>query len=265
MLSALTQGSVASIGYDAAGEFAAGYLYGATARVEDKRPYIMDCFTTDNDLNGILDQIMIDYANHDVKSGDDGWIEAQPMFQKAIKNCTEVTGEFKDLSNYAKNISKDTIKARSAKYTTEINQRGENMATSWKNGVYFDAGMYNGEITAYMGLVPNTYSDMLEVDSQRDPDAVPQFNAGWLYGISGQHDEMRNLIVECYKADAKLEDDYFQGMAAYEDGKGKKGDKLFKDAITHFDGAFAGCDPKIISTLKEWNSKISNLHDMKDW
>ena len=184
MLSALMQGTVAAIGDDAAAEFAAGYLWGT--KQEDKRPYIMSCFNTDTDLNNILDQIMTDYSRGDVESGDKRWSDAEPKFQKAIKPCTEVSGEFKDLSDYAKNISKKTIKARADKYKSEINQIGAQMVNSWQSGVYFDAGMFDGQISAYMGLVPNPYPDMLEVDSQRDPEAVPQFTAGWIYGISGQ-------------------------------------------------------------------------------
>ena len=93
---------------DAGAEFAAGYLWGTKA--EDKRPYIMSCFKTDTDLNNILDQIMTDYSRGDVESGDKRWSDAEPKFQKAIKPCSEVSGEFKDLSDYAKNISKKTIK-----------------------------------------------------------------------------------------------------------------------------------------------------------
>ena len=38
------------------------------------------------------------------------------------------------------------------------------MVSRWNTGVYFDAGMYNGQISQYMGLVPNSYPDMVAAD-----------------------------------------------------------------------------------------------------
>jgi len=122
------QGTVAGIADDAAAEFAAGYLWGT--KQEDKRPYIVSCFATDEDLNNILDQIMTDYSRGDVESGDKRWNDAEPKFQNAINPCSEVSGEFKDMSDYAKNISKKTIKARMEKYQAEINQLGGQMVNS---------------------------------------------------------------------------------------------------------------------------------------
>lgn len=129
MLSALLTGTTAAVGVDAGSEFAAGYLWGA--KQEDKRPYIVSCFKTDEDLNDLLDQIFADYAKGDVKSGDDGWTKATPKFKRAMDACSEVSGEFKDLSDYSKNVDRSVVKARAEKYETEINDLGGKMVHSW--------------------------------------------------------------------------------------------------------------------------------------
>ena len=44
-----------------------------------------------------------------------------------MDGCDEVKQEFKDLSDYTDNVSKDTIKKRAKKYEAEINQLGGEM------------------------------------------------------------------------------------------------------------------------------------------
>jgi len=115
------------------------------------------------------------------------------------------------------------------------------------------------------GIIPGMYPLMAGFEDHRDPDAVPQFTAGWLYGISWQQADFRDEIVACYKANNKLEDDYFNGMAAYEAGDSEKGDGLFSDATKYYDDAFGGCDKDVTDALGAWNDKIQALAEIKDW
>jgi len=230
MLSALLTASVSTVGDDAGAEFAAGYLWGVKA--EDKRPYITSCFKTDHDLNNLLDQIMADYAKGDTKHGDAGWEKAKPKFEAAMAPCTDVTGEFEDLDKFAEDVmarpdAKKYIEGREKKYKAEINQLGGEMIARWQSGVYFDAGMYDGQIAQRIGLAPGPYT--LE-DDTRDPMAPAQMTAGWLFGISGQAEEMRDAIIACYKVNDSLTADYYDGMAAYQSGDSKTGDAKFNDA-----------------------------------
>ena len=114
---------------DAGMEFAAGYLWGTKS--EDKRPYIAGCFKTDTDLNDMLDTIMDDYSKGDHKSADKKWSKVNEKFEAALDACDEVKQEFKDLSDYSKNVSRDTIKKRAAKYDAEIKQLGPQMIQAW--------------------------------------------------------------------------------------------------------------------------------------
>lgn len=47
---------------------------------------------------------------------------------------------------------------------------------------------------------------------------VPQMTAGWLFGISYQEIEVRDKLMSCYKHHRELTRDYYDAMAAYEDG-----------------------------------------------
>ena len=257
------QGSAAAIADDAAAQFYAGYLWGAAQ--QDKKQYIAGCFQTDSDLNNLLDEIMNDYAQGDFETGDSKWDDTQPKFDVAIEQCSDVAQEFMDLRSYGNNVAKETIKARADKYKAQIDKISVSLITRWESGQYFDAGMFGGWISQYMGLVPNPYPDVVAVEEQRDPETVPQFTAGWLYGISWQQDDYRDKIVACYKSNNKLEDDYFNAMAAYEAGDQKKGDDLFADAAQYYEDAFSGCDKDITDALGEWNDKLTALGQIKDW
>ena len=79
--------------------------------------------------------------------------------------------------------AKEFIEGRMKKYKNFIDQLGSEMITEWNNGDYRAAGMYDGEIAQYMGLVPNPYNALESIDDM-DPEAPAQFIAGWLYGIS---------------------------------------------------------------------------------
>jgi hypothetical protein len=264
MLSALLTGSVhAAVADDAAAEFAAGYLWGTKA--EDKRPYIVGCFETDKDLNDLVDGIMDDYSKGDVSSADKKWNDAAPKFKKAMSKCDDVKGEFKDLSDYSKNVDKKTIKARTQKYQAEIGQLGGEMVERWQTGVYFDAGMYDGQISQYMGLVPNPYPDMVFADDEQDATAPARMIAGWLFGVSTQEFSFQDEIVDCFTPNDSLTADYYAAMKAFENNDTDTGYKKLDDAKQYYDDAFTKCDKKITDPLSQWTAKRDALAQIKDW
>jgi hypothetical protein len=264
MLSALLTGSVhAAVADDAAAEFAAGYLWGTKA--EDKRPYIVGCFETDKDLNDLVDGIMDDYSKGDVSSADKKWNDAAPKFKKAMSKCDDVKGEFKDLSDYSKNVDKKTIKARTQKYQAEIGQLGGEMVERWQTGVYFDAGMYDGQISQYMGLVPNPYPDMVFADDAQNPEAPAQFIAGWLYGVSTQAFNMQDAIVACYTRNDDLTAAYYDAQAAFVAGDSQTGYSKLNDAKQYYDAFFANCGTDVTDPLTQWSDNIDALAQIDDW
>ena len=220
MLSSLMSASTGALSADAAAQFYAGYVWGVKA--EDKRNDIVACFKNDTDLNDMLDTIMADYKKGDISAGDAEWEKADPHFDVSLQKCTKnsIYDEYKELDKYAKDVlsAKDAdkfLEARYKKYKAMIDQRSGFMIDSWTNGVYFDAGMYNGQINQYMGLVKSPYDDELEADSKRDPMAPGKFLAGWLYGISGRTLDARDAITKCFTANDDLMNDVYDGMEAY--------------------------------------------------
>ena len=132
-----------TVGDDAAAAFAAGYLFGVERG--DKFSYILSCFTTDTELNQILDDIMADYAKGDTKSGDAGWDLAEPRFKIALTPCTDVAAEFNALDQYTQDVlarpdAEDFINARALEYEDIINFEGGEMIYYWNIGNYFYAG-----------------------------------------------------------------------------------------------------------------------------
>ena len=113
------------------------------------------------------------------------------------------------------------------------------------------------------GIEPISSTDALA--SSRDHDAVPQFVAGWLYGITYHEDDLRDEIVACYKKVELLEDDYFEGMAACDDGDTITCTEKFADAAKYYEEAFGSCDDSITDELRKWSEKYADLQTTEDW
>ena len=138
------------------------------------------------------------------------------------------------------------------------------MVERWQSGVYFDAGMYDGQISQYMGLVPNPYTAETEAE-QLDGQAPAQYIAGWLYGISWQQEDLRDKIIACYTENDIITQDYFDGMAAYSKGDTETATAKFNDAGEHYDEAFANCDSSITDVLTQWKTKLTDLEKIDNW
>ena len=270
MLSSLMSASTGALSADAAAQFYAGYVWGVKA--EDKRNEIVGCFKTDTDLNTMLDTIMADYKKGDTKDADSLWEKADPHFAVSLQKCTKdsIYDEYKDLDKYTKDVmnrkdAKDFLEARYKKYKAMIDQRAGFMIDSWTNGVYFDAGMYNGQINQYMGLVKSPYDEELEADKKRDELAPGKFLAGWLYGISGRTLDARDAITKCFTANDDLTNDVYDGMEAYIAGDQSSGDKDWIEARKLFPQALAKCDSDITDALVKWSKKMDEMVHMHDW
>ena len=150
MLSALMNGTV-SLSPDAGAQFYAGYVWGVKA--EDKRNAIVGCFKTDSDLNDMLNNIMADVKSGKISDADDLWEKSESHFDVSLQKCTDgsIYDEWKALDKFSKDVlnSKDAQKILDAnykKFKRQIDLRSGFMSDSWNNGVYFDAGMYYGQI-----------------------------------------------------------------------------------------------------------------------
>ena len=85
----------------------------------------------------------------------------------------EVSADFKKLDDYGKSVSPDIIGARIEKYGYKINLLEDQMTDAWEYDDYYVVGYNDGIVDQYMGVVPNDHSDMVDVEDQRDPEAIP--------------------------------------------------------------------------------------------
>jgi len=99
----------------------------------------------------------------------------------------------------------------------------------------------------------------------RDWTAVPQMTAGWLYGITYQEWEVRDKLMTCFKANNDLTDDYYEAMAAYENGDTSTGDSKFDDAEQYYNDAFGDCEKAVTDALSQWGDKLKNMKSRDDY
>ena len=163
----------------------------------------------------------------------------------------------------------DFLAKRYTEYKAEIDQFSEIMLTRWDNGVYFDAGMYDGYIAQRMGLVESPYNfgyEGGEDGPERDMMGPAQFIAGWLYGVSGQYAEKRDAILECFEPSTDLMNRVYHAMNQYIKGNKDKGDEAWKEAIELYKPALAKCDAEGITTpLEEYRQKMVDMVSDKKW
>ena len=139
--------------------------------------------------------------------------KAGHMYETALVDCSETTDVFEKLQQFQKDVlarpdAEDFIQANIAENKAEFDRNGILEISSWKDGNYFNSGMYTGIVSTLMGLTPSKDSD---------EDLAPaQFVAGWLYGIT--NDDKRDYIMSCYKSDSNLTSTLKEALDAYIDG-----------------------------------------------
>ena len=139
--------------------------------------------------------------------------KAGHMYETALEDCSETADVFEELQQFQKDVlarpdAEDFIQANIAENKAEFDRNGILEISSWKDGNYFNSGMYTGIVSTLMGLTPSKDSD---------EDLAPaQFVAGWLYGIT--NDDKRDYIMSCYKSDSNLTSTLKEALDAYIDG-----------------------------------------------
>jgi hypothetical protein len=255
MLANLFKGVTTTLPAETAAEYYAGYLW--AVKEEDKRDEIVGCFKTDNDLNDMLSKIMDADREGKTEDAKKLWEKAESHWSTSLKECTEdsVYDEYKALDKFTKDVMSrsdidDYLAKRYTEYKAEIDQFSGIMLTRWDNGVYFDAGMYDGYIAQRMGLVESPYNFGFEGGEdgpERDMMGPAQFVAGWLYGVSGQTIDKKNAILDCFEPSTDLMNRVYHAMNQYIKGNKSKGDEAWKEAIELFKPALASCDAQGIT------------------
>ena len=246
MLANLFKGATTSLPRDTAAQFYAGYLW--AVKEEDKRDEIVACFANDSDLNDMLQKIIDADQEGKVEDAKKLWRDSESHWQTALKGCDtdSIFDEFKDLDQYTKDVMSrsdidDYLNQRYTEYKAEIDSFSSEMLKQWGEGVYFNAGMYDGYIAQRMGLVESPYNEEFGAPT-RDPKAPAQFLAGWLYGISDQTMDKRDAILACFTPSHDLMKYVYHAMNQYIKGNKEKGDEAWKKAIELYKPALAKCD-----------------------
>ena len=185
------------------------------------------------------------------------WRDSESHWKTALKGCDtdSIFDEFKDLDQYTKDVMSrsdidDYLNQRYTEYKTEIDSFSSEMLKQWGEGVYFNAGMYDGYIAQRMGLVESPYNFGFEGGEdgpERDMMGPAQFVAGWLYGVSGQTIDKRDAILSCFEPSTDLMNRVYHAMNQYIKGNKSKGDEAWKEAIELFKPALASCDAQGIT------------------
>jgi len=71
--------------------------------------------------------------------------------------------------------------------------------------------------------------------------------------------------MTCFKANDDLTNDYYDAMAAYENGDTATGDSKFDDAEQYYDDAFGGCEKAVTDALSQWGDKLKNMKSRDDY
>ena len=140
-------------------QFAAGFYYGMNNREKDFRDYLVGCMVDNSDLSALLTEAFTDYNVGDNQSGTGIMQLTEPYWKTAMANCPESNPWFDDFFS-----SSNALFARNDYQTIVDNNYAANKdfvdtdwgfcLQSWNWGIYFDAGMFYGEIWARLSVVP---------------------------------------------------------------------------------------------------------------
>ena len=271
MLANLFKGATASLPKDTAAQFYAGYLW--AVKEEDKRDEIVACFANDSDLNDMLLKIMDASKEGRVDDAKQLWKDSESHWETALKGCDtdSIYTEFKDLDKFTKDVMSrddidDYLNMRYTEYKNDVDSFSATMLTLWDQGVYFNAGMYDGYIAQRMGLVESPYNEELEDGPVRDLQGPAQFLAGWLYGISDQTMDKRDDIIACFTPSHDLMKYVYHAMNQYIKGNKHKGDEAWEKAIELYEPALAECDlHSIKEPLHNYRHRMSEMVADKKW
>ena len=95
-------------------------------------------------------------------------------------------------------------------------------------------------------------SNQIQDNAGRDPQAPPQFTAGWLLGVS--FIDKRDEIIDCYEPNDDLMNAQYDAMEAYIADDKATGDEKMAQVKKLAKKAYASCE-KTVPELFEWYQK----------
>ena len=132
-------------------QWSAGFLYGASGRTIDQRDYILDCSSNCPIVNRKFTRAYRAYNNDDIEHGNDKLQSARLPWRLTMLTCSDTNSEFTSImqSVDAFTAQADYMDQAQANYDanpTVIDSNWSNGLKTWNEGVYFNAGMFYGEV-----------------------------------------------------------------------------------------------------------------------
>ena len=145
---------------DFTAQFAAGVAYGFSGRTEDFRDYLVGCMVDKNALTNRLNGVFKRYKNGKIEAGNEKMVETEPFWRVAMADCPDSNPWFdqfdSDINTFlARDDWDDVAAANYAASQDVVDLWWSNCLLTWNQGVYFNAGMFYGEIMAILGNVPS--------------------------------------------------------------------------------------------------------------
>ena len=143
-------------------QWSAGFLYGASGRTIDEREYILDCSSNSRMVNRKFTRAYRAYNNDDIERGNDKLQSARLPWRLTMLTCSDTNSEFTSIMHSvdAFTAQADYMDQAQANYDanpTAIDSNWSNGLKTWNEGVYFNAGMFYGEVLVALTATDSTF------------------------------------------------------------------------------------------------------------
>ena len=248
-------------------QFTAGSYYGISTK--DKRDKIVECFKPNDRLTNFLYAAFDEYIAGNKMAGDAYLARTKPLYRRALRDCgnisdhihewTEKLDDLQERDDWPK-VAKQIYEANKAVIDRDIDLE----IKQWKEGVYFNSGMFAGQVgKVFLDNAPQSEtSRSFMSDTTRDTTAPAQFAAGWYYGVTSI--DKRDDILDCFASSDDLTNDLYDAMEAYIAGDSQEGDKKMKDSKLLWDTAMANCGETAVA-MGKISREFDEIQARSDW
>lgn len=178
----------------------------------------------------------------------------RPLYGEALKTCDKTADIFKQLDDYyvkwESQPDADKKKEDNYKKNKEaVDKDYGYIEKTWKEGVFFDSGMFSGRAEVLLEGKPG--DDVICTPPKRDQssdkkEAAGQFASGWLYGITTMDE--RDYIMGCMEENDLLNNFLYSAFEHYFAGDEKMGDAMMHCTRDLYATALRKCD-KVTDTF----------------
>ena len=143
-------------------QWSAGFLYGASGRTIDEREYILDCSSNSRMVNRKFTRAYRAYNNENINRGNNIMESARMPWRLTMATCWKTNPDLnyilQDVDDFL--AQADYMEQAQANYDanpTVIDSNWSNGLKTWNEGVYFNAGMFYGEVLVALTATDSTF------------------------------------------------------------------------------------------------------------